>query len=806
MHSLWTDLRHALRLFVRRPGFFAVVVVTLALGIGSTTAIYSLVSGILLKPLPFEDTERVLTLWQKKLRSEDHLGKVAPGNFLAWKADSQAFADLASAEPYGFDLVEGSEPERLSGWLVSPGFFRILGTDALYGRTFSEEEETQADGEPVVVLSHNMWKQRYAGNPAVIGQDLLLGDGPHRIVGVMPLEFDFPAGRQIWVARRFDADDAENRTETNLTVIGKLAPGATAGQAEVELQRISSQLAELHPASNRGIEAHLLPIEEHIVGGVRTGLIFLLFAVGFVHLIVCTNVGNLILVQGMQRRSEMACRAALGASRGRLMGQMLVESLLLSLFGTLPGILLAYQAVELVDRQGVIDVPRLAEVTIDLRVIGFAVVLALVTGIVFSLLPNLRLSLLAIGRDLGGGRDATSGAVGASRWRRLLIAFEVALAVVLLMATGLLLRSFDQVLRLDPGFDTDSVAVLETHVWSRFPTPEKREVFFERAMDRLQALPEVDAAGAVSALPLFRGRNVREVPFFINGREPPEPDQQPIALHTLVTPDYFDVLDIPLIRGRLFNRQDRRSSQAVALINQSLAQRYWPDEDPVGQRVLVNFQGPPKIWEIVGVVGDVRQADLMEPSRPELFLAHPQKAYGSMTFVVRGPTDSAEFLSKVQETIRVEAPGLPFSSATTYEELIGETLEPRRWSLRLVGFFGLVALLLAGLGVYGLVSSSTQFRQHEIGLRMAMGGRPRDIFEMLIKEGVVWILGGLVVGCLVAVAATRLLEGFLFGVTFYDPLTLLGVVIVMCLVGLLAIYLPARRAMGLDPMSALRKD
>lgn len=806
MHALWTDVRHALRLFARRPGFFLIVVITLALGIGSTTAIYSLVHGILIEPLPFEEPARVLTIWQSKTKGDGHLGKVAPGNFAAWRDESDAFEAMASAEPFGFDLLQGEQPERISGWLVTPGFFRVLGVKALHGRTFLPEEEKEAVGGGPVVLSYGMWKQRYGGDPSVIGQDLRLIDSRHRIVGVMPLEFDFPAGRELWMVRRLSADEEENRTETNLTVVGRLAPGKTVQEAEASLQAISVRLSELFPTSNSGIEAVVVGIEEHIVGGVRSGLLLLLFAVGFVHLIVCTNVGNLILVQGLQRRSEMACRAALGADRGRLLQQMLVESILLALIGAVPGIFLAFLGVQLASRQAVVDVPRLAEVSIDPWVVGFAVVLAVVTGAVFSLVPNLRLSKLAIGRDLVSGRDATASGLGSSRGRRFLIAFEVALAVVLLVATGLLLRSFDQVLRLDPGFETDNVAVLETHVWSRFGAPDERATFFSQALERLNAMPEVEAAGAVSALPLFRGRAVREIPFFIDGREPPTPDQQPIALHTLATLGYFETLRIPLVRGRLFTTHDDADSRGVAVINRAMAERYWPDEDPVGQRVLVHFLGPPVLREIIGVVGDARQTELMAAARPELFIPHLQNPFGSMTFVVRGKTASAGLVQAAKDEIRLSAPGLPFASTSTMEGLIGETLEPRRWSLRLLAFFGLVALLLAGLGVYGLVSSSTQHRRREIGLRMAMGGSPVDILKMLLREGIVWIFGGLVVGCLAALTVTRLLESFLFGVAFYDPVTLIGVMIVMCAVGLLAIYLPARAAMGLDPMVALNKD
>ncbi len=806
MHALWTDVRHALRFFARRPGFFLIVVITLALGIGSTTAIYSLVHGILLEPLPFEDPGRVLTIWQSKTKGDGHLGKVAPGNFVAWRDESDAFETMASAEPFGFDLLEGDQPERISGWLVSPGFFRVLGVEALHGRTFLPEEEAQADGGGPVVLSYGMWKQRYGGEPSIVGQDLLLSGGRHRIVGVMPLEFDFPTGRELWMTRRLTSEDKENRTETNLTVVGRLAPGKTIGDAEASLQGISVRLSELFPTSNSGIEAAAMKIEEHIVGGVRSGLLLLLFAVGFVHLIVCTNVGNLILVQGLQRRSEMACRAALGAGRGRLLQQMLVESVLLALIGTVPGIFLAFLGVQLASRQAVVDVPRLAEVAIDPWVIGFAILLAVATGIVFSLVPNLRLSRLAIGRDLVSGRDATASGLGSSRGRRFLIAFEVALAVVLLVATGLLLRSFEQVLRVDPGFETENVAVLETHVWSRFGAPDERATFFSQALERLHGLPDVAAAGAVSALPLFRGRAVREIPFFIDGREPPTPDQQPIALHTLATLGYFETLRIPLFRGRLFTTHDDADSRGVALVNQEMAERYWPDEDPVGQRVLVHFLGAPALREIIGVVGNARQTDLMAAARPELFIPHLQNPFGSMTFVVRGKSSSAGLVQAAMDEIRLAAPGLPFSSTSTLEGMIGETLAPRRWSLRLLGFFGLMALLLAGMGVYGLVSSSTLHRRREIGLRMAMGGRPVDILKMLLREGVVWILGGLVFGCIAAVTVTRWLESFLFGVSFYDPLTLIGVMTVMCAVGLLAIYLPAKAAMGLDPMVALSKD
>ncbi|MCG8460519.1 MAG: ABC transporter permease, partial [Holophagales bacterium] len=562
--TLWTDIRYTLRLLSRRPGFFFVIVLTLALGIGSTTAVFSLVNGVLLRPLPYEEPARILTLWQTKEKGDGHLGRVAPGNFLSWQAENRAFEGLASAEPFGFDLDTDGEPERVGGWLVSPGFFRILGVEAIHGRTFSAEEEENADGETLVVLSHRFWQSRFGGDPGAVGQDLLLGGEPHRITGVMPEAFDFPAGRDLWVARVFGPDARNNRSETNLTVIGRLAEGATETQAVTDLGAISARLAELHPTTNRGIRAATLPIEEHILGDVRPGLSMLLFAVAFVHLIVCANVGNLVLVQGLQRRSELACRAALGAGRGRLLAQMLTESTVLSLLGILPGMVLAQQGVRFAAELGVVDVPRLAEVSIDARVLAFAIALAFVTGLVFGLLPNLRLSRPDIVHDLGMGFGSSGSGWRGPRGKRLLIAVEVALAVVLLVGTGLLIRSFDNLLSVDTGFETENLAVLETHVWSRFPAPHMREAFFEQTLDRLVAMPGVQAAGAVSALPLFRGRAVREIPFFVEDREPPTPDQQPTALHTLATTDYFRTLGIPLVQGRGFTSLDRAGSQAVA--------------------------------------------------------------------------------------------------------------------------------------------------------------------------------------------------------------------------------------------------
>ena len=807
MSSIWLDVRFTLRFLARRPAYSVIVVLTLALGIGSTTAVFSLIDGILLTPVPFKEPSEIVTLWQSKVRDGDDLGKTAPGNFLSWKNDSRFFAEMASAEPFGFDLTDGDEPERIGGWLVSSGFFDVLGVEALHGTVFSPQDYQNAEGNGVVMLSHRFWSQRYAGNPEIVGENVRLGGEPHRIVGVMPADFDFPAGRDLWVARVFTPQDANSRSETNLTVIARLAPGAGLGDARGDLSAIAARLAEQHPTTNRGLGVAVVPIEEHMLGEVRSGLLFLFWAVGFVHLIVCANVGNLVLVQGIQRRSELALRAALGARQTQLLRQMIVESLVLATLGAIPGLLLAVQGTRLASRLGVVDVPRLAEISIDGSVIGFAMLLTLVTAFVFGLLPNLRLSRPDINRDLGMGHRSAAGGVSAGRAKRLLIAIEVALAVMLLVATGLLIRSLDRLLSVDTGFVTENISVFETHVWDRFHAPDQRATFFQQTTDRLADLSGVEAAGAVSALPLFPGRNIREIPFFIEGREPPTPDQQPTALHTLASAGYFQALEIPLRKGRFFTSTDRSDTRAVILINESMASRYWPDEDPIGRRVLVHYLGRPVLREIVGIVGDTRQSSLAELPRPELYIPHAQLSYGSMTFVVRGKgASSPQLIQQIKQEIRVGAPGLPFATATTMDDVIADLVAPRRLSLQLLFFFSMIATLLAALGVYGLVSSSTQSRRHEMGMRMALGGSPQDVLKLLLGEGARWILSGIALGIVAAVLLTRLLKQFLFDIAHYDPLTLGGVCLIMGLVGLLAILVPARSAMKVTPMTVLRHD
>ena len=568
MEDLWMDLKHAARLLRRRPAFTAVVALTLALGIGSTTALFSLVHGVLLRPLPFDAPERLVTLGQRGTRSSGDVGKVSPGNFTAWRGESPAFESMASAEPYGFDLAEGGEPERIAGWRVSPGFFRVLGVQAEHGGVFTPAQEAAADGEPVVIVSHGFWSRRFGGDVGAVGRTLLLSNRPHRVVGVMPPEFDFPPGRDLWVARVFAPPQETNRTETNLTVIARLAPGETVERARAGLDALSLRLAERYPETNRGVSAAVIPIEEHLVGGVRAGLLLLFFAVGFVHLLVCVNVANLVLVHGIERRNEFACRAALGAGRGRLTRQLLTESLLMALLGVVPGVWLAGQAVALVVRLGAHDIPRLETVAVDPTAIGFAVVLAAASGLLFGLAPLWRASRTDLARDLGPGAALGRG-IGRSRWRRYLIAFESSLAVMLLLAAGLLARSFGALLDLDPGFQTTRVAAAEAHVWARYPDPASRAAFFQEASARIASRPEIAAAGAVSALPLFRGRNERQTPFVIEGREPPPADQPLTALHTVATAGYFPALGIAAVRGRLFEGADDADGRAVALVNQA---------------------------------------------------------------------------------------------------------------------------------------------------------------------------------------------------------------------------------------------
>jgi putative ABC transport system permease protein len=799
--ELRQDVRYAVRTLVKHPGFTIVAAMTLSLGIGANTAIFSVVNAVLLRPLPYRDADGVITVWQTKSGTTEP--GASPANFLDWRSRNQVFEDMAAAEPYSHNL-SGAEPEIFRSWVVTAGFFQILGVDAFLGRTFTADEY-KAGGEPAVVIGYGLWQRRFGADRNLIGQRLRLNGRSHVVVGVMPPEFGFPSsGREVWAARIGFPQDTLNRGAGYMPVVARLKPGTTLPQAQQDMDSIAARLAREYPQANAERGVSLAPLREHLVGDVRPALFVLSGAVGLVLLIACSNVANLLLVRASERGKESAVRAALGAGRGRLARQWLTESALLGLLGGVGGILLTYWALETIVALGSSRLPRFAAVAVDYDVLMFASAVSMLTALICGLAPAL--AAHAHVNDSLKER-ASTGDLARHHVRRLLVVSQIALALILLIGAGLLLRSFDRLLRVNPGFVSENVVALEVQVWGFSRTPDEQAAFFEQTVDRLAALPGVQAAGAVSGLPFHDNAVSPNTAFVIEGRPAPQPGQEPTAFLQAASADYFRTLGIPLRQGRFHNRFDRRGTPAVALINETLARRYWPDEDRVGQKITVRlFLGATTKVEIIGVVGDVRHRGLDTDPRPEFFLPLLQSPYGSMTYVVGTTGNPRALLTNIKQEIWAVNKNLPFSSIGTMDELLARSTEERRFSLLLLGTFATIALIMAGIGIYGMISFSAKQRNHEIGVRLALGASRRGILRMVVGEGMVLTLLGVMAGVAGAALLTRFIRTLLFEVRALDPLTFGFVPVVFVVIALIASYMPARRATKVDPLVALRCD
>ncbi len=804
METLWQDLRYGARQLARSPGFTAVAVLTLALGIGANTAIFSVVHGVVLRPFSYHQPDRIVSLWQTDLKEGNRRGPVSVANFLDWQERSRSFEAMAILRPYGLDYTGAGYPESIRSWLVSRGFFEILGVRALVGRTFLPEEY-QPENNHVAVLSYGLWQRRFVGDPAIVGQKVVLDGLPFTIVGVMPAEFAFPDKKEIWAP--FVVTEATRQTVHGafLETVARLKPGVTLAQAQAEMDAIAAQLREEQPSRNQNVGVAALSLPDQLIGHIRPALLLLLGAVGLVLLIACANVANLLVTRGAHREHEFAVRAALGAARGRLVRQLLTESLLLAFLGGAAGLLLASWAVSVIVAWSPADLPRLEQVSLNRTVLGFSITVSFLAAIAFGLLPAVRLSRVEVHASLKeGGRTAVGG--GHHGLRHALVVGEVAVALVLLVGAGLLVRSFVRLMQVDLGFSPERVVALQVFVYGdKYPSNRERFQFFEEALQRLSALPGVEAAGAASYLPFVEAQIEMKTRLAVEGWPAPQAGEEPLANVTIATPGYFRTMGIPLLRGRLFEELDNLDSARVVLINETLARRYWPNQDPTGRRITLSYGGP-GAREIVGVVGDVRQRGLLGEPVPEVFLPLRQAPFGSMTLLVRSAGDPLELLAAAKNQVWAVDKDLPVWSSGSMTGLIADSIADRRGFLLLLGLFAAMALCLAVVGIYGVISLLTAQRTHEIGVRLALGAQRRDIFRLVLGQGMRLTLAGVALGLVGALLLTRLLSSFLFGVKPTDPLTLAAVAVLLAGAALLACYIPARRAMRVDPMVALRYE
>lgn len=806
------DIRYASRVLLRNPGFAFVVVLTLAVGIAANTAIFSVVNGVLLRDLPFPESDRIVTLWENNASDGLERDDVSPANFLDWRDRQKSFEILAFANPYSLDYVADGEPVTFRAGLVSKGFFDILAAAPLHGRVFTPDEyEAGKDG--VVILSHALWQRRFGGDPRVIGKTLTLDEQPMTVVGVMRPDFRlhlFDVDEEMWAPQVITEALKAQRKATYLKVLGRLKPGVTLDQARADMSGIASNLTAEHPATNGGIGVTAITLPEHVKGKWRLALLVLLGAVGFVLLIACTNVANLLLARGADREREFAIRAAIGAGRGRLLRQLLTESLLISILGCGAGILLARWCIHLIVAFNPGDIPRIEQVDVDGPTLVFVTAVGLFTALLFGIAPALRFSRPNLQRSLKEAGTTTSASLTSHRLRGGLVVTEIALAVVLLIGAGLLVRSFVSLINVDPGFAVDRIASLQVFIWGRYTTPEQRIAYVNETLQRIEEMPDVEAAGITTALPILESSATTSVPLTIDGQPPRPAGQEPIAQGTTATTGYFRAMGTRLLRGRLFDQFDTDGSVKVAVINDTMARRYWSNEDPVGRKFTLRSGGRsqpgPLTLEIIGVVNDSRQDGLDKAPRPEFFRPHSQSPSGSLIYVVRTRNEAATLIPALRESIWKTSPDQPFYAVTTMDQLVSDSLKARRFNLALLGGFAALALVLALTGVYGVMSFVTRQRTHEIGVRVALGAKAGDIARLVLGQGLKLVIIGTVIGAVAAFALTRLMSALLFGVATTDPATFGVVIVLLPAVALLACYAPARRAMKVDPLVALRYE
>jgi predicted permease len=799
------DLRHGQRMLLKSPAFALSAVLILALGIGGTVSIVAMLDTLFIRPLPYADADRVVTLWTRHASRPSERDDVAPADFLDWRSRSKSFSAIAAIVPYSRDFTGGSEPEVLFGAQVSEGFFDAIGMRPALGRGFLAEEHTSG-ARRVVVITYGLWQTRFAGDPAIVNKTISLSNEPWTIVGVLPRSFapqllPRPGELSVWTPRASQPYDARIRASRWWNVVARLAPGVTLEQAQSELDAISLGIAGENPRTNAGVTALLVPIREHLMGGVSLPLFLMLGAVVLVLGIGCANVASLLLARGMERRREFAIRSALGAGRVRLVRQLIAESLLLSAIAAAVGVGLAHLALRAIVALAPAGLLRLHDSAIDGRMIAFAVALTTLTAIGFGLIPALQFSRR--GGDVLKDRQS-SGVRGALR--RGLVAGEVALALVLLAGAGLLVRSFERLLSVDPGFRPTGVVTAQVFTGARHGPPDRSRLFFTSVLDRLRALPGVDAVGAVSAMPFALSNIDIRSDLEVVGRPAPAAGEQRGTYVTIATPGYFRAMSIPLREGRLLEDRDGETAPNVAVISDALRRREWPDGSPIGRRLAIQWQGQRLEAEIVGVVSQIRHDGLDVAARSEVFVPHAQAPFGSMTFVTRGSGDPAALIDRVKRQIWSVDSVQAIYDAASLERLVRASLVRQRFSMTVMSAFALIALALCAGGIYGIISFTTAQRTREIGLRMALGADMPAIRGMVLREGAVVIGLGVALGLMGAFITSRSLRTLLFEVQPFDPLTFGVVSAILAFVGLAACYLPARRATRVDPLIALRVD
>ncbi|HEV8431374.1 MAG TPA: ABC transporter permease [Pyrinomonadaceae bacterium] len=810
METLFKDIRYGVRGLLKRPGFTVIALVTLALGIGANTAIFSVVNAVLLRPLQFRDPEQLVVVWEDATFAGFPRNTPAPANYLDWKTQNQSFSDVAAAASNSFNLTGDGEPERVQANSVSANFFPLFGVPPLLGRGFLTEED-KPGANKVVVLSYDLWQGRYGGDRSLINREVLLNGEKHTVVGVMPRGFQFlEKDARLWVPLALDQEELANRRGHYLQVVARLKPAVPFSQAQADMNAVMRRIAVDHPGETFGgkLGAIVMPLRDQVVGAARGSLIVLLVAVAFVLLIACANVAGLLLARAVARRREIALRMALGAGRVRMVRQLLTESLLLATVAGVLGSVLAYGSFTFL--QGLIPEQMAlgASLKLDTRILIFTLAISIVTGIIFGLVPALQAAKFDLNDAL---KQGSTRATASGRLRGTLIVFEIALSIVLLVGAGLLIQTLFQLFRQYSVLEPEKVLTMRTILpLEKYREPQQRDNFYQQVLQRVEHLPGVVSAGYSTSVPLsWKGGTSG---FYPEGLKSPIPGMAYDANHRQVSAGYLRAMNIPLRQGRYFDNRDNSQSMSVAIINETMARQYWPGENALGRRLKVGDPGDSTLpWtEIVGIVADVRQMGLDEPVKAEMYLPYQQINHNPWfiprDLAIRTNGDTSSLVGSVRQIIGEVDPDQPISNVATMAEVLGTEAAQRRMGMILLAGFALLALLLASLGIYGVLAYFVTQHTNEIGVRQALGATPRNILFMVLKKGMGLTLIGVAIGLASAFALTRLMSSLLFGVKASDPLTFVTVPLLLALVALLACYIPARRATKVDPLVALRYE
>ena len=806
MDTFLSDLKYAVRVLLKAPGFAVVAIVTLALGIGANTAMFSVIDAVLLRSANFRDPARLVFVWENNFARDGRRkpNVVSPANFYFWRQHNRSFEDVGAFFATPMNAVLNGEAVRLPGVAVTPNLLQVLGIQPVLGRAFAPDEELPGKDD-VVMLSYSVWQQRFGGDPSIVGKDLNINGQPQKVVGIMPARTEIFEDVAMWTPITNRGDIAKRRGRY-LEVVGRLKPGVSLQQAQADMDVVAANTRAESPDYNTGWGTYLVSLNDEMVGKVRPALLVLLGSVAFVLLIACANVANLLLARASARHKEIAIRCALGVRRARLARQLLTESVVLSLAGGVAGVALAYLALDAVLAIVPPALPGYASIRVNLPVLVFASAISLLTGVLFGLAPALRATRTDPQEALKQGGKGVSD-TGHKKLRNLLVVIEAAMAIVLLIGAGLLIRSFSRLTSVDTGFQSDGVVTMQLTLSSRkYGKPASVVNYFQQVVDKVKAVPGVTSAAAITWLPMDGLGSATD--FTVDDRPQPPKGEAPIGDVRGITEDYFRAMGISLLRGRTFDPSLDRAEDPVkkVIINGKAAERLWPGQDPIGKTITMEWLGTMHA-QVIGVVNDVRLVYLNQANdRTTLYWYMPQFPSGQMSIVARTATDPKSMLSAIKSQVATADPEVPVARLRTMNEVIGRSVREPRFSTVLLGIFAALALVLAAVGLYGVISYSVTQRKHELGVRMALGAQPSRVARMVLGEGLALSLGGAAIGFLVALFVVRLLSTMLFGVSTHDVVTFAVVPVIVCAVAALACYIPARRATKIDPLVALRYE